>query len=435
MTEDLFDRKGYEIRIQINKGIRADRLGYEGDLRKFCVRLDYMGPVTPCGTVEDPGAYPCVSSPWNGDFGLLERGGFFRSDRDEIWTSYWNRFLLRDPGILQSGLKMVYTVPERLAAIRPKLQVFAEEELLLQKTLSEAGTFTEIFETSRVGEAERSYLADAHRVLGLLLAEVKRVCEKYGLRYYLFCGSLLGEYREGEQIAWDDDVDVALPRRDFDALMKAAETEWGGSDKFRLVRPEDLGKKTFLDYMTRLFYTAEPVDVDFCRRIRGMEPSGLERRMPVDLYVLEDAFDSAFLHRVQTGLIRGVYALAMGHRGYFDPAEHRGAKPSTLFFLKCAVRVGRFLPLPFLLGIYRRLCRWNKSGKGQYCFQSNGYIGCVPMRFRKEWFGDGQTIRFAGLEVTSPADTEAYLRCQYRGSLTLPDLWYRVPSHWARRAR
>ena len=187
--------------------------------------------------------------------------------------------------------------------------------------------------------------------------------------------------------------------------------------------------------MTRLFYVAEPVDVDILRRIRGKEPSGIDRRMAIDLYVLENAFDSRFLHRIQTRLIQLVYVLAMGHRGYYEPKEHRGAKSSTLFFTKCAVGIGRLLPLPMLLRIYGRLCRLNRSGKGSFYFQSNGYINCLPMRFRKEWFGEGQPVSYAGLSVNAPSDIKAYLSCQYKDQLSLPGVWYRVPSHWARRPR
>lgn len=43
-------------------------------------------------------------------------------------------------------------------------------------------------------------------------------CKEHGLKYYLIGGALLGAARHGDFIPWDDDVDVAMPREDYDRL-------------------------------------------------------------------------------------------------------------------------------------------------------------------------------------------------------------------------
>lgn len=49
--------------------------------------------------------------------------------------------------------------------------------------------------------------------------EVDRICHKYHLQYYLMCGSCLGAVRHQGFIPWDDDLDVAMPRNDFNRLI------------------------------------------------------------------------------------------------------------------------------------------------------------------------------------------------------------------------
>lgn len=56
-----------------------------------------------------------------------------------------------------------------------------------------------------------------------MLKEFVRICEELNLTYYLVCGSALGAVKYKGFIPWDDDLDVALPRPDYEIFCEKAQ--------------------------------------------------------------------------------------------------------------------------------------------------------------------------------------------------------------------
>ena len=52
-----------------------------------------------------------------------------------------------------------------------------------------------------------------------------QVCEEHGLHYYLADGSLIGAVRHKGFIPWDDDMDICMPRPDYEQFIQHAR-EW-----------------------------------------------------------------------------------------------------------------------------------------------------------------------------------------------------------------
>lgn len=62
------------------------------------------------------------------------------------------------------------------------------------------------------------------RILETLKA-VDNVCREHNLRYYIWAGTMIGAVRHKGFIPWDDDLDIAMPRPDYDRLIEHA-AEW-----------------------------------------------------------------------------------------------------------------------------------------------------------------------------------------------------------------
>ena len=61
-----------------------------------------------------------------------------------------------------------------------------------------------------------------------ILREFVAICKRHGLRYYIIGGTLLGAIRHGGFIPWDDDIDVAMPRPDYERFIRIDEGEFAG---------------------------------------------------------------------------------------------------------------------------------------------------------------------------------------------------------------
>jgi len=58
-----------------------------------------------------------------------------------------------------------------------------------------------------------------------ILIAVHNFCEQHNLKYYLWGGTLLGAIRHNGFIPWDDDIDIAMPRSDFERFIKLFESD------------------------------------------------------------------------------------------------------------------------------------------------------------------------------------------------------------------
>ena len=72
---------------------------------------------------------------------------------------------------------------------------------------------------------EKRLLKKLHNEEQMVLDEIVRVCENNNLKYILIGGTLLGSIRHNGFIPWDDDLDIAMPREDYEKFIAIAPKE------------------------------------------------------------------------------------------------------------------------------------------------------------------------------------------------------------------
>lgn len=76
-------------------------------------------------------------------------------------------------------------------------------------------------------------LKKLHEVELDILIEFDRICRKYNLKYFLCGGTLIGAIRHNGFIPWDDDVDISMPRKDYEQFIEIQKKELN-KDKYFL---------------------------------------------------------------------------------------------------------------------------------------------------------------------------------------------------------
>ena len=348
----LYDSLGYEIRLETTKTYNPKKAGVNEDARDVGVFVHYLGAVAPGHASityeDDPYVFSRLEFPFSTDWNYQAVKDSWLPEFNGLWTTASTTVYLKDMGIRTSGLKIIYYVPAGQADNNTFFNIYINQELVKSIRLSAEGTYIEILDVSEVGKEQQEYLDKAHRILKTLLAEFDRVCKKYDLRYYLICGSLIGAVRHQDLVPWDDDIDVAMPRKDFDILLKHVEDEWGQKKDFLFLNYDKMGNHSFLDYMTRIVYMKEEIPVNIYRKIRGKGRADVDNHLPIDIYVLDNASNNELFHKMQTQFIRGLYGLAMGHRAYIDPADYENRDETTQKIVKVLSSIGKFIPVSWI---------------------------------------------------------------------------------------
>lgn len=85
-----------------------------------------------------------------------------------------------------------------------------------------------------------------HTILLNMLDDIDALCRKYDLKYMLCGGTALGAVRHKGFIPWDDDVDIALPRSDYDKLAEILRKEYGDRYWLQDIYSNDVYDLTFM---------------------------------------------------------------------------------------------------------------------------------------------------------------------------------------------
>ena len=243
-----------------------------------------------------------------------------------------------------------------------------------------------------------------------MLVEIDKFCTDNNIQYSLAYGTLLGAVRHHGYIPWDDDIDIMLPRADYEKFIKGFNASnmdvfyFGKTDNYYLpfakvvrtdtVMEENVSIKSNMGVYVDIF----PIDA---------LPDGHFSRSALLLY-------KQFLNAIyQFKVVR-----LSSHRSY--------AKNIVLAIGKL---FSKLIPMRFLLNCMTRLSRIHEN-------KPSGFCGCIAdsdksskVVYSTTFFLSYQVLPFEGYQFRVISSYDAWLRHVYGDYMQLPPLEKQVSHH------
>jgi len=261
-----------------------------------------------------------------------------------------------------------------------------------------------VINTYQLSKIERQEL---QKILLNIYCDVAEVCKKYKLRIMMGGGSCLGAVRHKGFIPWDDDIDLLMPRDDYNKLLAVFEKELG--EKYCLVDmlTTKMGQHTFAKIMKKNTTFLEP-----CTNL-NTSPAGIF----VDLFPLEYLPEKylnrsifLFFANIFTKLINTI----IGYQLCSTPHKIIGWSTSFMSVYKWVILYTSFISA----------CRGSK-----FFFLPSGGHGVYAEILPADTFFPLSIGYFEGIKVNLPRNPDLYLKNLYGNYMKLPPMDKRQGEH------
>lgn len=231
-----------------------------------------------------------------------------------------------------------------------------------------------------------------------LLVKFIAVCNKYGLSYFLNGGSLLGAIRHGGFIPWDDDIDVMMPRKDFERLSKIAGKEF----TFPYFFQTPLTDKRYFRAHAQLRNSL----TTGCTEEDAVRP--INRGIFIDIFILDSLPSNKFkriCYQLESTFLKKICVLAVN-------IEDKDLGCVQLILKRCINWLFKFIPYSSFYTLFQK-------SLAQYKEISTEDIGEFALGFKQEgiwkrvWFSSYFECKFEMLTVRVPQEYKKVLETQY----------------------
>lgn len=236
-----------------------------------------------------------------------------------------------------------------------------------------------------------------------ILEAIDSVCREHGITYFLDSGTVLGARRHGGFIPWDDDIDLGMPREDYERFLEVAPAALG--ERFCVTCSRMNPRQAALFAKVMLTGTRFVTD--------ETEEAGFDQGVFVDIFPYDAVCAESNAAKRQRKRCMMWQSISYLYHSKHIVVPHKGAM-GTIETIACrvahyAVRA-LFSPERINRG-FDKVAMIAKDDSKADMLMVSSYAATEP--FPKSMLLPPSVICFEGKEFFAPADVEGYLRTQY----------------------
>lgn len=263
-----------------------------------------------------------------------------------------------------------------------------------------------------------------------VLEDFKKVCSKHNLKWYAFCGTLLGAVRHKGFVPWDDDLDICMMRNDYNLFLYYAKTEMPEYfiDTYDSYHPEERRHYDFVG-ITRINNTYSPrLDSEFLETYGGFPYSAGIDLYPLD-YVPNDEIYDVAISVYKFVIMTGYKYKSINWELYIPPAVPNKTLDSMFKEIKRATGE-QINPkkdvLKQLNDLAVKISTYTKSSDRVACMMHTAFE--KKMIFKVSWFKERIEVPFEDTTIFVPAGYDEILKVNYGRNYMIPNM--RVPHEY-----
>lgn len=241
-----------------------------------------------------------------------------------------------------------------------------------------------------------------------ILEQIDRICRKYKLEYFGIGGTALGTVRHAGFIPWDDDIDIAMPRKDYEIFLSVAENELAGGYHVQNFKEEP--ESPF--YFTKLRKNNTRFVEYYLKDYK------MHHGIFVDIFPFDNIPDKEWMAAIHFKLARFLFHiyLCKSLKTVYSEKEN-GAARDYRYFVR---RVVHWLLTPFpKKWLFCMLDAWVRLFNGRET-KRMGYVVAKKLRVARNILYPIQFLQFEKMQMPLPKDSDAYLKAQYGNYMVLP---------------
>ena len=244
-----------------------------------------------------------------------------------------------------------------------------------------------------------------------MLKDLTSIFDKYGLRYYMLGGTLLGAVRHKGFIPWDDDVDIGMPRKDYERFLKIAKRFKG---KYALSSRDIVNYRNTL-YFVKIIDRRFVIDVDNDGKILKEHPW-------IDIFPLDGVPDGRIKYLFWKYKTLLLYRLYMFSRNDEVTDPEKIDKSLVKNKVKYIIMKSGLIKLLDKEMLYKGLDKHLKKYDFDKCGRVINFCGFWRFKemFPKSVYDNVAEYVFEGLKLKGPADYDFVLSQMYGDYMTPP---------------